>query len=246
MLDMGFETQVRAIMGQIRPDRQILLFSATWPRSIRRLASEFLSRDYLKTMVGTEEETTVNKNVTQRVLFVKKNDKQSALVRLFRSSFEDEDAKILIFCATKYGCDKLCKNLRQTGWPSLAIHGDKTQRERDWVMEQFRSGTNPIMIATDVASRGIHVDDISFVINYDFPGGIEDYIHRIGRTGRAGKQGTAISFFDEDKDYRCAKALKSHLKKSGQEISRDLSDLVEKQAETTYFSRKRTGGYNPY
>eukprot|EP00494_Astrolonche_serrata_P025087 UN25348 len=196
MLDMGFETQIRTIMSQVRPDRQLLLYSATWPVEIRRIAKEYLSDDSFVVRIGFNDENTVNKSVKQTIEFVNSVDKKKALIKIFRNEFQSESAKVLIFCATKRKCNKLVEGLRKDGWPALATHGDKTQQERDWVMHQFREGDNPILIATDLASRGIHVDDITCVINFDFPNNIEDYVHRIGRTGRAGKRGKSVSFFD--------------------------------------------------
>jgi len=239
MLDMGFESQLRILFGQIRPDRQLLLWSATWPREVRKMASNHLSDNYLKLKIGNEDENTVNKNVIQHIIFVEAATKQAELIQLFMKSFQNEDVKVLIFLATKYACDKLCKNLRKAGWPALAIHGDKTQRERDWVMEQFRNGESPILIATDLASRGIHIDDINFVVNYDFPHTIEDYIHRIGRTGRAGKKGTAISFFEESRDCRVAKPLLKHLERGDQDVPRKLERLAKQFGGSS--KRKRTG-----
>jgi len=128
----------------------------------------------------------------------------------------DGNTRILIFCQTKKGCNALTKSLRMDGWPCLAMHGDKSQNERDWVLSEFKSGKNPIMIATDVAARGLDVKDIKYVINYDFPNTCEDYVHRIGRTGRAGAQGTAYSFFTAT-SYRLAKDLIKVLRESGQE-----------------------------
>ncbi|KAK9730663.1 ATP-dependent RNA helicase dbp2, partial [Basidiobolus ranarum] len=105
------------------------------------------------------------------------------------------DNKTLIFTATKRTADDITRFLRQDGWPALAIHGDKAQAERDWVLNEFRTGKSPVMVATDVASRGIDVKDVKFVINYDFPNNVEDYVHRIGRTGRGGATGASITFF---------------------------------------------------
>merc|ERR1711964_907278 len=106
-----------------------------------------------------------------------------------------DGSKILIFVETKRNADALTREMRTSGWPALSIHGDKEQKERDWVLQEFREGKNPILIATDVAARGLDVKNIKYVINYDLPGGIEDYIHRIGRTARAGTTGSAYSFF---------------------------------------------------
>ena len=119
----------------------------------------------------------------------------------------------------------MVRNLRQEGFPALAIHGDKKQQEREWVLNEFRTGKQPLMIATDVASRGIDVKDIRYVINFDFPKTIEDYVHRIGRTGRAGAKGTAITFIDQQQDARIAQKLISLLKKAKQNIPPELQQM---------------------
>merc|ERR1719460_3493567 len=114
----------------------------------------------------------------------------------------------MIFAETKRGCDELTRQMRMDGYPALSIHGDKKQEERDWVLNEFRAGRNPILIATDVAARGLDVKDVKCVVNYDFPGNIEDYVHRIGRTGRGGATGMAISFFMSDKDRLAGELVK--------------------------------------
>lgn len=135
-----------------------------------------------------------------------------------------DKAKVLIFVATKRTADDLTANLRQDGWPALAIHGDKSQGERDWVLQQFKDGKSPIMVATDVASRGIHVNGINLVVNYDFPNNVEDYVHRIGRTGRAGAKGAAITYFTQ-KDSRKAKQLIEVLTEAKQEVPPELQNM---------------------
>jgi len=202
MLDMGFEKQMRAIVGQIRPDRQTLLFSATWPKSIVQLASDFLS-DPLQVNVGSLD-LHANKDITQIIEVVEEYGKRRSLMK--HLSQQPRGLKVLIFTATKRGADQLTRMLRDDGYGARAIHGDKSQQDRDWTLEEFKSGKSPIMVATDVASRGLDVKDLTLVFNYDFPQAVEDYIHRIGRTGRAGKKGTAITFFTS-KDSRKADEL---------------------------------------
>ncbi|WAQ82533.1 hypothetical protein PtA15_2A850 [Puccinia triticina] len=214
MLDMGFEPQIKKIVEQIRPDRQTLMFSATWPKEVQRLASEYL-KDFIQVNVGSLE-LTANINITQIVEVCSDFEKRGKLIKHL-DKISSESAKVLIFVGTKRVADDLTKYLRQDGWPSLAIHGDKQQQERDWVLEEFKSGRSPIMIATDVASRGLDVKDIAYVINYDMPNGIEDYIHRIGRTGRAGRTGTAYSYISADQS-KLARELVKILKDANQVI----------------------------
>jgi len=157
MLDMGFEPQLRKIVGQIRPDRQTLMWSATWPREIQGLARDFL-KSHVKIKVGAQG-LHACETVTQHILMIGDMEKRNKLMEQLER-LHDGKSKVLIFCETKRGCDQLVRDLRMSGWPTLAIHGDKEQRERDWVLEEFRSGRNPIMIATDVASRGIGIASI--------------------------------------------------------------------------------------
>lgn len=153
MLDMGFEPQIRKIVDQIRPDRQTLLWSATWPREIQRLANDFL-HDFIQVQVGSTE-LSASHTITQIVEVVNEYDKRGKMTKHLEKSMEDKNNKILIFTGTKRVADEITKYLRQDGWPALAIHGDKAQSERDWVLNEFRTGKSPIMVATDVASRGI-------------------------------------------------------------------------------------------
>ncbi|KAF5375581.1 hypothetical protein D9757_008530 [Collybiopsis confluens] len=156
MLDMGFEPQIRKIVSQIRPDRQTLMFSATWPKDVQILANDFL-RDMIQCNVGSMS-TTAAHNIEQNIEVCSEFEKRNKLItHLERVS--SENAKVLIFVATKRVADEITKFLRQDGWPALAIHGDKEQRERDWVLGEFKAGRSPILIATDVASRGLAVTE---------------------------------------------------------------------------------------
>ncbi|KAG7451007.1 RNA helicase [Guyanagaster necrorhizus] len=152
MLDMGFEPQIRKIVGQIRPDRQTLMFSATWPKDVQKLANDFL-RDMIQVNIGSME-LTANHNIQQIVEVCSDFEKRSKLERHL-DKISSENAKVLIFVGTKRVADDITKYLREEGWPALAIHGDKEQRERDWVLGEFKAGRSPILIATDVASRGL-------------------------------------------------------------------------------------------
>ncbi|KAF8326500.1 RNA helicase, partial [Amanita rubescens] len=152
MLDMGFEPQIRKIVSQIRPDRQTLMFSATWPKDVQKLANDFL-KDMIQVNIGSME-LTANHNIQQVVEVCSDFEKQSKLIRHL-NQISAENAKVLIFVSTKRIADEITKYLREDGWPALAIHGDKEQRERDWVLGEFKAGRSPILIATDVASRGL-------------------------------------------------------------------------------------------
>jgi len=154
-----------------------------------------------------------------------------------------DGSKVLIFTGTKRTADSLTWALRRDGWPARAIHGDKSQTERDWVLKEFRNGKVPLMIATDVAARGLDVKDIKTVINYDFPAQIEDYVHRIGRTGRAGEVGLAISFFTL-KDAKKSKSLIEVLRQNKQPVPQDLYKFVQ-IANTVSSHKERTRWKRP-
>ncbi|GLJ36565.1 hypothetical protein SUGI_0734970 [Cryptomeria japonica] len=221
MLDMGFEPQIRKIVSQIRPDRQTLLWSATWPREVEQLARQFLHNPY-KVIIGSPD-LKANHSIGQIVEVVSEYEKYPRLIKLLEEIMDG--SRILIFMETKKGCDQVTKQLRMDGWPALSIHGDKSQAERDWVLAEFKAGKSPIMTATDVAARGLDVKDIKCVINYDFPGSLEDYVHRIGRTGRAGATGTAYSFFTAA-NARFARELISILREAGQPVNGQLAAMA--------------------
>ncbi|XP_023611403.1 probable ATP-dependent RNA helicase DDX5 isoform X2 [Myotis lucifugus] len=187
MLDMGFEPQIRKIVDQIRPDRQTLMWSATWPKEVRQLAEDFL-KDYIHINIGALE-LSANHNILQIVDVCHDVEKDEKLIRLMEEIMSEKENKTIVFVETKRRCDELTRKMRSDGWPAMAIHGDKSQQERDWVLSEFKHGKAPILIATDVASRGLDVEDVKFVINYDYPNSSEDYIHRIGRTARSTKTG---------------------------------------------------------
>ncbi|XP_051940896.1 probable ATP-dependent RNA helicase DDX17 isoform X5 [Hippocampus zosterae] len=153
MLDMGFEPQIRKIVEQIRPDRQTLMWSATWPKDVRQLAEDFL-RDYIQINVGALE-LSANHNILQIVDVCMDSEKDHKLMQLMEEIMAEKENKTIIFVETKKRCDELTRRMRRDGWPAMCIHGDKSQPERDWVLTEFRSGKAPILIATDVASRGL-------------------------------------------------------------------------------------------
>ncbi|XP_052383841.1 probable ATP-dependent RNA helicase DDX17 [Oncorhynchus keta] len=223
MLDMGFEPQIRKIVDQIRPDRQTLMWSATWPKDVRQLAEDFL-RDYVQINVGALE-LSANHNILQIVDVCMENEKDNKLLQLMEEIMAEKENKTIIFVETKKRCDELTRRMRRDGWPAMCIHGDKSQPERDWVLTEFRSSKAPILIATDVASRGLDVEDIKFVINYDYPNSSEDYVHRIGRTARSTNKGTAYTFFTPG-NLRQARDLVRVLEEARQAINPKLLQLV--------------------
>ncbi|XP_072539546.1 probable ATP-dependent RNA helicase DDX17 [Salminus brasiliensis] len=224
MLDMGFEPQIRKIVDQIRPDRQTLMWSATWPKEVRQLAEDFL-REYVQINIGALE-LSANHNILQIVDVCMENEKDNKLIQLMEEIMAEKENKTIIFVETKKRCDELTRRMRRDGWPAMCIHGDKSQPERDWVLTEFRSGKAPILIATDVASRGLDVEDVKFVINYDYPNSSEDYVHRIGRTARSTNKGTAYTFFTPG-NLRQARDLVRVLEEARQAINPKLLQLVD-------------------
>uniref|UniRef100_A0A674BIV4 RNA helicase n=1 Tax=Salmo trutta TaxID=8032 RepID=A0A674BIV4_SALTR len=241
MLDMGFEPQIRKIVDQIRPDRQTLMWSATWPKDVRQLAEDFL-KDYVQINVGALE-LSANHNILQIVDVCTEREKDNKLLQLMEEIMAEKENKTIIFVETKKRCDDLTRRMRRDGWPAMCIHGDKTQPERDWVLTEFRSGKAPILIATDVASRGLDVEDVKFVINYDYPNSSEDYIHRIGRTARSTNKGTAYTFFTPG-NLRQARELIRVLEEARQAINPKLLQLVNTGRGGGGRSRFRGNGSN--
>eukprot|EP00439_Symbiodinium_sp_Y106_P041251 s1480_g5.t1 len=198
MLDMGFEPQLRRVVSQVRPERQTVMWSATWPASIQDLAKDFCE-NMLKVTVGISA-AKANPNIRQDIRVVTELDKKQRFFEWLQevSPAQGAQPRVLVFTDTKRAADALCRELKYEQYAASAIHGDKDQRERDSTLYQFRKGRCQILVATDVAQRGLDIKDVAFVVNYNMPKTIEDYVHRIGRTGRAGAQGTAVSFFTCD------------------------------------------------
>ena len=240
MLDMGFEPQIRMIVSQIRPDRQTLMWSATWPRDVQTLARDFL-RDPIQVNIGSLD-TTANPMVRQCIHLCESERKRGRLHDLLTDAMRVPEPKVLIFVQTKRTADMLSHTLNLDGLPAGCIHGDKLQGERDHTMDAFRSGRTPVLVATDVAARGLDIKDIKHVINYDFPHSIEDYVHRIGRTGRAGASGVAHTLLTRD-DYRHVSELIRVMRHAKQDIDPELERLAS--CGGTAYSRPRySGGRN--
>ncbi|HEY1698029.1 MAG TPA: DEAD/DEAH box helicase [Polyangiaceae bacterium] len=190
MLDMGFVRDVRRICAAIPAKRQTLLFSATIPADIQELASRMLVNP-VRVTVAPEVRTA--EKVEQSVVFVARNDKRGVLERMLRTEGVE---RALVFTRTKHGANRLCDHLERAGIGSAAIHGNKSQSARERALENFKRGVTRVLVATDVAARGIDVEGVSHVFNFDLPNDAESYVHRIGRTGRAGAAGSAVSLCD--------------------------------------------------
>jgi ATP-dependent RNA helicase RhlE len=190
MLDMGFINDVKKLMKLLPAKRQTMLFSATMPPQIAQLAASLLHNPV---RVEVTPVSSTAERIDQYVYFIQKTKKQDLLEHLLKSP---EIGRTLVFTRTKHGADKIAKNLKKASIHADAIHGNKTQSARQNALANFKRGKLQVLVATDIAARGIDVDMLEHVINYDLPDVAETYVHRIGRTGRAGAAGTALSFCD--------------------------------------------------
>ncbi|MBX7482623.1 DEAD/DEAH box helicase [Qipengyuania qiaonensis] len=215
MLDLGFIHALKRISQLVPKDRQTLFFSATMPRSIKDLAAQYCQSPV---HVSVTPESTTAERIDQYLFMVQQDEKQTLLELILgeRHDVPGQFERVLIFTRTKHGADRVVKKLSQKGIPANAIHGNKSQPQRERALGEFRSARTPILVATDVAARGIDIPGVSHVINYELPNVPEQYVHRIGRTARAGKDGIAIAFCAEDeRDY-----LKDIRKKTNAEFER--------------------------
>jgi len=225
MLDMGFEPQIRRIIEQdslpAKTDRQTLMFSATFPKQIQTLASDFLN-NYIFLTVGRVGSTSAN--ITQRMEYVSEGDKVMRLLDLLDRGHSSEMLTI-VFTETKRGADYLDNYLHDRGFSSTCIHGDRNQREREDAVRLFKSGQAPILVATAVAARGLDISNVRHVINFDLPSEVDEYVHRIGRTGRAGNTGWATSFFNES-NMKIAPGLVDLLSEAKQDVPDKLKQIA--------------------
>lgn len=226
MFDMGFEPQVMKIMANIRPDRQTVLFSATFPKNMEALARKTLSKP-IEIVVGGK--SVVAPEITQIVEVRNEDKKFVRLLELLGNLYDDEqneDARALIFVDRQEAADTLLRELMRKGYPCMSIHGGKDQVDRDSTIEDFKAGVFPVLVATSVAARGLDVKQLKLVVNYDSPNHLEDYVHRAGRTGRAGNTGTAVTFLTEDQERYSVDIAKA-LKQSGQTVPDDVQKMVD-------------------
>ena len=219
MLDMGFERDIRAIVAKLSSNRQTVMFSATWPPVIQAIANEFLKKP-VKVTIGNPE-LAASATVKQIVQVVEPNVRDGLLLDLLSKYHSSKKNRVLVFVLYKKEAARVEEFLKRKGWPCSAIHGDMSQEARTRAFLGFKDGTIPLLIATDVAARGLDIPNVEFVINYSFPLTIEDYIHRIGRTGRAGKSGVSHTFFTLlDKAH--AGELVNVLREGNHEVPADL------------------------
>ena len=239
MFDMGFEPQVMKIIANIRPQRQAVLFSATFPRNMEALARKVLTKP-VEIIVGGR--SVVAPEISQIVEIRSEKSKFFRLLELLGELYDnDEDARTLIFVERQESADNLLRDLMRKGYPCMSIHGGKDQIDRDSAIDDFKSGAVPIMIATSVAARGLDVKQLKLVVNYDVPNHLEDYVHRAGRTGRAGNKGTAVTFITEDQE-RYAIDIAKALKQSEQEVPEPLQNMVNSFTEKIKAGKEKASG----
>lgn len=220
MLDLGFEPHIRKIVQATRADRQTLMFSATWPTSIRKLASDFLCNP-AKVTIGSQN-LAASHSVSQIVEVIEAPARDSRLDELLRKYHTSRSNRVIVFVLYKKEASKVEIMLQRKGWKAVAIHGDVSQNQRTAAVESFKAGRIPLLVATDVAARGLDIPDVEVVINYSFPLTTEDYVHRIGRTGRAGKSGIAHTLFVGAHDKPRAGELINVLREAKQTVPEAL------------------------
>jgi len=232
MLDMGFLPPLRKIVTSVPLDRQTLMFSATMPPEIRRLAGEWLRQPVHVQVAPVAAPAEL---VEQSVVFVEPRQKPALLAKFLQST---DSFRTLVFSRTKHGADKIVRNLKRSGIRAEAIHGNKSQSVRQRALEKFKSDRPPVLVATDIASRGLDIDDVSHVINYDLPEVPESYVHRIGRTGRAGADGVAVSFCGREERSRLRSIEKLTRRKI--RIEEKYADFIEEDSPPAGESRDKT------
>ncbi|KAM6082346.1 putative ATP-dependent RNA helicase DDX43 [Chlamydotis macqueenii] len=223
MLDMGFEPQIMKILIDVRPDRQTVMTSATWPDGVRRLAKSYLKNPMI-VYVGTLDLAAVN-TVKQRVIVIAEEEKR-VFMQCFIESMKPRD-KVIIFVGKKLTADDLASDFGLQGIPVQSLHGNREQCDREQALDDFKKGKVRILVATDLASRGLDVHDITHVFNFDFPRNIEEYVHRVGRTGRAGRTGEAVTLVTKN-DWKVASELIEILERANQVVPNELIAMAER------------------
>ena len=225
MLDMGFEPQIKAIFDALPSERQTLMFSATFDKGMRKLAGKYL-RDSNKVATlfvesGENAELKANMSVSQRIIKVTDDEKDAKLMEVLNGL--EAKCRVICFANTKRRVDYLAKNLWTQGWGNSAMHGDIPQKDREHALKTFATGEIQMLCATDVAARGLDIKGVTTVINFDMARDVESYVHRIGRTGRAGLTGESITFWNPDYDKECAPALCKIARDAKQDVPAFLS-----------------------
>lgn len=215
MLDMGFMPDLKRILALLPKQRQNMMFSATFSNEIKKLSDDFLTKP---TLIEVARSNATNENVTQSVYHVAQRDKEALLTQLLKEAGTDQ---VIVFTKTKLTASRLSRSLAKHGIAADAIHGDKSQKERIEALDAFKAGKILALVATDVAARGLDISELPMVINYEIPSAPEDYVHRIGRTGRAGASGVAISLVSEDEEKYLLE-IEKLIKKSIQKLTANI------------------------
>ncbi|XP_029799047.1 probable ATP-dependent RNA helicase DDX43 [Suricata suricatta] len=223
MLDLGFEPQIMKILLDVRPDRQTIMTSATWPCAVRRLAESYLKEPMI-VYVGTLDLVAVS-TVKQNIIVTTEEEKRSYIQDFIENMSQKE--KVIVFVSRKAVADHLTSDLALQSISVESLHGNREQRDRERALGNFKTGKVRILIATDLGSRGLDIHDVTHVYNYDFPRNIEEYVHRVGRTGRAGKTGTSITLITR-KDWRIAGELINILERTRQSVPEELEAMAER------------------
>jgi len=227
MLDMGFEPEIAKIVAETKKDRQTLLFTATWPKAVQRIAENYLKEEHVHVNVGQTEDLAANKAVSQEFFKIGDDEKEMKLWRIIAGL--PESAKLIAFMNTKRRVEQYTKAFWEKGFEVAALHGDKAQWERDRDLGKFAKGECWLLFATDVCARGLDIRGVTHVVNFDMARDVESYVHRIGRTGRAGASGTSITFFNEAYDLECSPALAKIAHEAGQPVPDFLQKAADKQ-----------------
>jgi len=233
MLDMGFMPDLRRILALLPKQRQNLMFSATFSNEIKKLADEFLTKPQL---IEVARSNATNDNVTQKVYPVEQSDKERLLIQILK---ESDSKQVIIFTKTKITASRLSRSLTKEGIAADAIHGDKSQQERIKALDAFKAGTVKALVATDVAARGLDISELPMVINYEIPSAPEDYVHRIGRTGRAGALGVAISLVSPEEEKYLVEIEKLIKRQIPKEIIAIQKSKQNNTSSTTSFESSR-------
>jgi len=229
MLDMGFEPQMREIAKYLPAEKQTALFTATWPKEVRQVAESMTTRDSVHIQVGSTDAQTTNADITQHIVKIRnESEKMRHLEEQIFPQLQTSGGAALIFTKTKRAAANMHSTLRNAGAPIVCLHGDMEQRERDSALWAFKQGKAKVLVATDVAQRGLDIKTVQIVVNYDPPANAEDYVHRIGRTGRAGNKGNAYTYLYEN-DAGPAMNIMKVMKKSGQTVPPELHQICQGQ-----------------
>lgn len=224
MLDMGFMPQIRKIMCDIRPDRTTVMMSATWPPGVRKIATDFMNNP-AQIFVGSLDLAAVS-SVSQQIIITGQDSKRKLLYDFILKTMGEND-KAIVFVGRKAVADDISSELALNDINCACMHGDRDQEDRERALADLKSGDVKLIVATDVASRGLDIDDITYILNYDFPSNVEEYVHRVGRTGRAGRKGKSITLFTRE-DWRHAQELIDILSKSDCDIPDELRGMAER------------------